>query len=63
MRSLRAPGIVAIRLTILIVPIGVFASNAWSVTATPMAFSCDVMYSRVRSMPGEPAGRGPMATT
>ena len=32
------------------------------VTGMPSALSCSMMYSRVRAMPGEPAGRGPKPT-
>src|SRR4029453_1363078 len=61
-RSLRAPGMVAMRFTIGISPMGVFATNACCVTGTPIDFSCSMMYSRVRAMPGEPAGRGTTPT-
>src|SRR5687768_13245010 len=62
MRSLRAPGIVTIRLTIAIWPIGVLATNGCCDTGMPAVLSWLMMYSRVRAIPGDPAGRGPMLT-
>ena len=62
MRSARRPGMVAIRLTILIGPIGVVAVHACSTALMPMAASVLVMYSRFLRLPAEPDGRGPIAT-
>jgi hypothetical protein len=53
---------VAMTLTIAISPMGVFATKDCCVAVTPTVFNCAMMYSRVRAMPGEPAGRGPILT-
>ncbi len=63
MRSGLAPGIVARTFTIFTGPIGVFASNACSVTSTPMAAICARMYRRVSSAAADPGGLGPKPTT
>ena len=51
------------RFTMWTLPSGVWSSHACSTTVTPTAASCSLMYLRVCSMAGEPAGRGPIATS
>src|SRR5918993_5485746 len=62
MRSVLLPGMVPIRFTILIGPIGVAPSNGCSTVLMPSAASCAVMYCRVLALAGDPDGRGPIAT-
>jgi hypothetical protein len=60
---LAAPGTDATTLAIGSRPCGVVASKASTRTETPSFRSSATMYLRARAAPGDPACRGPMATS